>query len=125
MRSAVERAGPEFDARLTALATAYVRFATERAALLELMYAGKHRAGAGDVLRAAAERAFATPIALIEAGQAGGAVVAGDTKRVAMVAWAAQHGVAAMANGGLLGDARLDEVVADAVERLVLGLRPR
>src|SRR3954469_19753524 len=35
-----------FDARLRAFVRAYVRFATEHAALLELMFAGKHRPGA-------------------------------------------------------------------------------
>src|SRR5215207_7310258 len=47
-----------FHEGLRALARTYVRFATEHAALLELMYAGKHRPGA-DALREAADRAFA------------------------------------------------------------------
>src|SRR5918911_3448969 len=33
----------DFTARLAALARAYVRFATEHGALLDLMFAGKHR----------------------------------------------------------------------------------
>src|SRR3954471_6844004 len=44
---AVDGAGERFDGRLAALARAYVRFAGEHAALLELMFAGKHRPGAG------------------------------------------------------------------------------
>ena len=40
------RRRPAFDARLPAFAHAYVRFATRHAALLELMFAGKHRPGA-------------------------------------------------------------------------------
>ena len=51
--------------------------------------------------------------------------MAGDPERVGMVAFAAAHGLAALANNGMLGDADLDEVVDEAVERLVLGLRPR
>ena len=43
LRSALAAAGPSFDARLLAFGRAYVRFATEHAALLELMFAGKHR----------------------------------------------------------------------------------
>ena len=42
-----------------------------------------------------------------------------------MVAFAAAHGIAALANNQMLGDFDLDQVVADAVERLALGLRPR
>ena len=124
MQDALAGAGGEFRPRLAALARAYVRFATEHAALLELMYAGKHRPGA-DAVRAAAERAFAAPLALIAEGQERGEVIGGDRERVAAVAWATFHGLAAMANGGLLGDAALDELVEDAVERLVDGLRPR
>ena len=30
-----------------------------------------------------------------------------------------------MVNGGMLDEAQLDETVAEAVERLILGLRPR
>src|SRR6478735_5804721 len=43
---AMSRAGSGFRARLAAFAKAYVRFATRNGPLLELMFAGKHRAGA-------------------------------------------------------------------------------
>jgi AcrR family transcriptional regulator len=113
-----------FDARLLAFARAYVRFATEHAALLELMFAGKHRPGAADSLREAADRAFEVPLALITEGQVRGEVVPGDPEGVGMVAFAAAHGIAALANNQMLpGD--LDAVVEAAIERLVLGLRPR
>jgi AcrR family transcriptional regulator len=122
MRAAIGGAGPDFRARLTALARTYVRFATEHAALLELMYAGKHRSG---VLQETADRAFAAPLALIEEAQAAGEIVAGDVLSVAAVPWACFHGLASMANGGLLGDVPVDALVDVAVERLVDGLRPR
>jgi AcrR family transcriptional regulator len=125
LRDALAAAGPAFDARLLAFARAYVRFATEHAALLELMFAGKHRPGAADSLREAADRAFEAPLALISEGQAAGEVVAGEPERVAIVAWAALQGIAAMANSQMLDHVALDDVVAVAVERLVLGLRPR
>jgi AcrR family transcriptional regulator len=124
VHEALERAGDDFAARLAAFAHAYVRFATQHAALLELMFAGKHRPGA-DRLRDAADRAFAAPLALIEEGQATGEVASGDPKRVATIAFAALQGLAAMANGGMLDAAALDDVVADATERLMVGLRPR
>jgi len=45
LQAAVDGAGGDFDARLQALAHAYVAFATRDAALLELMFAGKRRDG--------------------------------------------------------------------------------
>jgi len=124
LREAMDAAGPGFEARLLGFSRAYVRFATRHAALLELMFAAKHRPGA-EGLREAADRAFAAPLALIAEGQATGEVVPGDPGRVAMVAWAALQGLAAMINGEMLDAGALDEIVSEAAERLVLGLRPR
>src|SRR5215207_7099976 len=74
---------------------------------------------------AAFEARFAPPLGLIVEAQAAGAVVVGDPEDVGTVAVALLQGLAAMANGGMLGDAPLDEVVNDALRRLLLGLRPR
>jgi hypothetical protein len=52
-------------------------------------------------------------------------VVAGDTERVGIVALATLHGIASLANNGMLATDELDEIVDEAVDRLVLGLRPR
>ena len=125
LRAAIDHADADFTSRLSAFGHAYVRFATEHAALLELMFAVKHRPGATDVVRRAGEGAFAAPMALMAEGQATGNVVAGDRDRIATVALAALHGLAALANSGLLGERPLDETVGEAVERLLLGLRPR
>jgi AcrR family transcriptional regulator len=124
MTAALEQAGHSFAERLGALARAYVRFATEHGALLELMYAGKHRPGA-EALRETADRAFAGPLALVAEGQDAGEVVPGDCERLGLVAWSAFHGLASMANGGLLGDQPLEPLVDEAVVRLLEGLRPR
>ena len=70
LRAAMEAAGSDFHARLLAFAQTYVRFATQHAALLELMFAGKHRPGAAESLRAAADRAFEAPLALFAEGLA-------------------------------------------------------
>jgi AcrR family transcriptional regulator len=125
LRAAMAAAGSGFNARLLAFAQTYVRFATRHAALLELMFAGKYRPGAADSLREAADRAFVAPLALIGEGQAAGEVVPGDPERVAIVAWAALQGLASMINSGMLDDSALDDLVADAVDRLIVGLRPR
>jgi AcrR family transcriptional regulator len=125
LSDAMGAAGERFEERLLAFARAYVAFATQHAALLDLMFTGKHRPGAADSLRAAADHAFEAPLALITEGQAGREVVGGAPDRVATVAFAALHGLASLANAGMLDVAALDEVVADAVHRLLLGLRPR
>ena len=124
LRMAMDAAGPAFVDQLAAFARAYVRFATDHAALLELMFAVKHRPGAASSLREAADRTFAAPLELFEKAQASGAIVPGDPERVGTVALAALHGLASMANGGFLGES-LDEVVGETVERLVYGLQPR
>jgi AcrR family transcriptional regulator len=123
---AVDHAGTDFDARLRALAHAYVAYATEHPALVELMFASKHQAGAPPELAEAADRAFAPALAAVAAGQTTGAVVAGDPARVAKVAFAAMHGLVALTNNGMLdGDLPLEAFLDEAVERLVAGLRPR
>jgi AcrR family transcriptional regulator len=112
----------DFEARMLGFAREYVRFAVEHAALLDLMWAGKHRLAS---VRAASDRAFSAPIASIVEGQAAGEVVPGDLEHVATVAVATFHGLAAMVNNGMLAAADLDEIVPATVERLLLGLRPR
>ena len=124
LEEAMAAAGPSFGEQLGAFARTYVHFATYHAALLELMFTGKHREGA-ESLRAAADRAFAAPLALFATAQAEGQVVPGDPERVGTVALATLHGLASLANNGMLGDVDLDEAVGEAVDRLVLGLRPR
>jgi AcrR family transcriptional regulator len=121
LQAAVEPAAAPFDARLAAMATAYVRFATEHAALLELMFAGKHRA---ETLRAASDRTFAIPLGLIAEGHASGALEPGDPERLGKVLFAMLQGLAALANNDMLDGDRLDDLVADAVERLLRGSRP-
>lgn len=115
-----------FVPRLTAVARAYMRFATGRAALLDVMYEGKHRPGAAPALLAAGERTFAAPLAVIAEAQAAGEVVPGDPAEVSLAVWAAIHGLAGLAAADMLGpDADLDALAAATVERLVTGLRPR
>jgi AcrR family transcriptional regulator len=123
---AVAGAGPSFEARLAAGAAAYVTFATRHGALLELMFAGKHRDDDdGAALRAAADRAFAVMLELMAEGQATGALRSGDPERVGIVLFASLQGLAALVNGGMLPRERVDELTGEAVEQLLVGLRPR
>lgn len=115
-------AAPDFSSRLLGFARAYVGFAVEHAALLDLMFAGKLRS---DGVRAASERCFAAPLAMIVEAQEAGDVVPGTLEEVATVAVASLHGLAAMVRNGMLDAAALDDIVPAAVERLEWGLRPR
>ena len=120
LRAAV--ADGEFPERLLGFARTYVAFAIEHAALLDLMWAGKHRL---EAVRLASDQAFTAPLALIAEGQATGEVVAGDLEEVGTLAVATLHGLAAMVNNGMLEAAAMDAIVPATVELLLLGLRPR
>jgi hypothetical protein len=126
LAGALDDAGPDFDARLLNLARAYVGYATAHPALIELMFASKHKAGAPTELTEAGERAFAPALAAVADGQAAGVVVPGEPERVAIIAFAALQGLVALANNGMLADDEpLEDLLEEAVQRLVLGLRPR
>jgi len=120
LRGAVDGAGEDFHARLGATAAAYVRFATRDAALLELMFAGKHRERA---LREASERAFSVLLELIEQGQAEGSLEPGEPERVGLVLFATIQGIAALVTGGMVADEQLDELLADAIAQFLRGSR--
>jgi AcrR family transcriptional regulator len=119
-------AGPEgaFADRLAAFAGAYVRFATEHPALLALMFARKDRPDAPE-LKAANERAFAAPSALIARAQADGEIDGTDPDRVAMALLATIQGLASIVTSGMIGDRPADAVVTGTVHTLLRGLTPR
>ena len=122
LRGAVAGAGEDFQARLSATAAAYIRFATRDAALLELMFAGKHREPSGS-LQVAAEEAFAVLFELIEQGQAEGALEPGEPERVGLVLFATIQGIAALVTGGMIDAGSLDALVADAIAHFLRGSR--
>jgi AcrR family transcriptional regulator len=122
LRRAVDAAGEGFEPRLRASAAAYVRFATRDPALLELMFAGKHREHA-DALAAAAERAFAVLLDVILQGQAEGVLEQGDPERVGLVLFATMQGIAALVTGGMVDEGQLDGLVDDAITHFVRGSR--
>jgi AcrR family transcriptional regulator len=122
LERAAAGAGEEFGPRLQAIATAYVHFATRDAALLELMFAGKHRDQSGP-LQEAAERAFSAMLSVIEQGQAEGVLEPGEPERVGMVLFATIQGIAALLSAGLVAPEQLDELVADAIGYFLRGSR--
>ena len=122
LRGAAERAGEDYEARLRATNLAYVRFAINDAALLELMFAGKHREQAG-ALHEAADRAFLVILQLIEEGQAGDALEPGDPERIGLLLFATMQGIAALVTAGMVAPEQVDSLVADAIGRFLHGPR--
>jgi len=122
LRRAVEEAGEDFAARMHATAAAYVRFATRDAALLELMFAGKHREASGP-LHVAADRAFAVVLELIHQGQAEDLLERGEPERIGRVLFATIQGVATLATAGVVQPDQLDELVQDAIAHFLRGSR--
>jgi AcrR family transcriptional regulator len=122
LRAALDESGEDFEARLRATATAYVRFATRDAALLELMFAGKQREDSG-TLHEAADRTFSVMLELIDQGQSQGALETGEPERVGLVLLATIQGIAALVTGGIIRAEQLDELVADATAHFLRGSR--
>jgi AcrR family transcriptional regulator len=123
LRAAVEGAGEDYEARLRAAGAAYVRFAISDAALLELMFAGKHREQEPGALHEAADRAFSVILELIQQGQASGVLEPGDPVRIALLLFATMQGLAALVTAGMVEPGLLDSLLGDAVARFLHGSR--
>ncbi|MFD3943864.1 hypothetical protein [Streptomyces sp. NPDC058579] len=104
--------------RVRVTMTAYVRFATENAALLELMCSSKHRPGATCVVKAA-EAPFGRM-----GGQEQGALQGGDPERIGIVLFATLQGMASTINSDFVPADLLDSLVETAVEQFLRGARP-
>jgi AcrR family transcriptional regulator len=122
LRGAVERVGEDFETRLRAAAAAYIRFATQDTALLELMFAGKHRDAPGAVYEAS-ERAFSVLFELIEQGQSEGVLEPGQPERVGLVLFATIQGIAALVSGAMIAPEQVNELLADAIAHFLRGSR--
>lgn len=122
LRAAIDGAGDDFETRLRATAVAYIRFATADPALLELMFAVKHREQVG-ALQEAAERAFSVMLEVILQGQAEGRLEPGDPERVGLVLFATIQGIAALLTGGMVAPEQLDELLDDSIAHFLRGSR--
>ncbi|GAA1488802.1 TetR/AcrR family transcriptional regulator [Brachybacterium sacelli] len=124
LRKAVAAApADDFPARLDAAVAAYLHFATQDAALLELMFSGKHRPGAEEV-RAASEAGFGLMEGMIREGQESGHLEQGSSEQVGMVLFATMQGIATLVNGDMIGRSQMDALVERAVAQFLRGTRP-
>jgi hypothetical protein len=87
------------------------------------MFARKEKTDSPE-LRAANERAFAAPRALIADAHARGDIADQDHDRVAMAVLATLQGLASVITGGMIADRQPGTVVAGTIHTLVNGLRP-
>lgn len=116
--------GPDFDAKLRAVAKAYVDFAVTDAALLDVMYAGKHAVDVSDELLAAGMKLGASTLALIAEGQAIGRVRREDPARIGLVLFSAIHGFANLRASGMLPTEQADEALDGVVDDLARAIAP-
>ncbi len=119
-RAALDTVGTEFEPRLRAIATAYTRFATEDAALLELMFSRKYTSG-HDVVQIAAYNSFDVLIPLILQGQAEGLLQPGEPERVGLLIFATIQGVASLLTSGMIGADQLEGLLSDAITSFLIG----
>jgi AcrR family transcriptional regulator len=122
VRAAIDTAGDDYEARLRATATAWIRFATQDAALLELMYVvkrGQHSAALDDAFG----RLFTTFDDLIRQGQQAGELQPGDPDRVRLLLFAAVQGIAALVTSGSVDAGQTDGLIADTVALFAHGPR--
>lgn len=123
LEAALAGAEPDFPARLRATVTAYIRFAVDDAALLELMFTTKHRPGATDVM-AAAVPLFTLLQALITHAQSAGHLAPGDPDRIGIVLFATMQGIATLMNGSWVDAALLPDLTETAVTQFLRGAAP-
>ena len=112
--TAIDGAGEDYEARLRAAAAAYVRFATQDAALVELMFAAKS-GGRSAELHDASARVFTAVGDLIAQGQRAGTLPPGDPERLRLLLIATLQGIAALVTSGRAPASQTDALVTNAV----------
>jgi AcrR family transcriptional regulator len=114
LRAAIEDAGEDYEAQLRAAATAYIRFATRDAALLDLMFTAK-RGEQSAALQDAFGRLYAAVDGMVRRAQQAGKLHRGDPDRLRLLLFATMQGIAALVTSGAVGTGQIDGVIADAV----------
>ncbi|KAF3466209.1 TetR/AcrR family transcriptional regulator [Streptomyces sp. Tu 3180] len=113
-------------ARLTALARAYLGFATDNAELLELMYARKHDPESAGRMADGVERTVGLIGRVVAEAQGRGEIVEGDPAHLTVVLGAVLHGLAVFTAGDKSAAyASQHGGVEELVHLLLHGLKPR
>jgi AcrR family transcriptional regulator len=112
--AAIDQAGEDYQAGLRAVATAYVRFAIQDAALLQLMFTTKNGNEPGALPEASA-RLFAAVGDLVGRGQRAGVLAPGDPDRLLLLLVATLQGIASLVISERVAPGQADTIIADAV----------
>jgi AcrR family transcriptional regulator len=126
--AAAETPGLDLEARMTALARAYLGFAVDNPELLELMFARKHapeHSDSSDRLSAAVDQSLGSITAMITDAQERGEIVQADPERITTIAAASLHGLAALIASCALDAEEAMGGLDEHVHLLLNGLRPR
>jgi AcrR family transcriptional regulator len=124
--AAIKDAGPDIPRQLRDVATIWVRFATEDAALMELMFTAKNAAPPGSPSAGppgASMQLFTVFGDLIRRGQEAGQLPPGDPERLRLLMIATVQGIATLVGSGQAGSGRADALIADAVALFTGGSR--
>jgi len=116
---------------LNTIAIAYIHFAVDEPALMREMFSGltidrlEH-----DSLHQASKTSFSMLIQIIQQEQASGRCVPDNAERLALVLWSLLHGLAMLIIENQLPMVTTqpngtDQFIAESVDRLIVGLRPR
>lgn len=122
--TAQEGAGQFFAERLDATARAYVDFALDNAALLELMFSAKHSPEASVALGAAARRWAEQFLELVSDGQRRGEVREGPLESVTLTVFAPLHGYVDLSASGVLSPELAEHGLGDVIASILRHCRP-
>jgi AcrR family transcriptional regulator len=111
--AAIEKAAEDFAARLRAAATAYVRFALDNAALLELMTTGG-RTDRPETAAKVYQRPYLILKELIRHGHESGELRPGEPERLLLIIMATFQGVAGLVSSMNMPLGQAEALVADA-----------
>ncbi|GGU39898.1 TetR/AcrR family transcriptional regulator [Lentzea flava] len=120
-----EGAGVAFANRLDAAARAYVGFAVDNAALLDLMFSVKHSPEASQALGATVHRWSDQLLELIGDGQRRGEVREGPLERIALPVFAALHGYTGLTVSGMLPPEAAEYGLDDLIASILRGCAPQ
>ncbi|MEV5714727.1 TetR/AcrR family transcriptional regulator [Amycolatopsis mediterranei] len=113
-RSVLDRGEHDSEARLHAVASAYLEFAVRDAALLELMFTARKTEPSPGLLEAS-DRLFGTTREIIEAAQRDNTLPQGDPERLQMLFIATLQGIATFAISGRIAEETAKDLVRDVV----------
>jgi AcrR family transcriptional regulator len=121
LAAAASPADRDLSVALKDVATAYIRFATDNVALVDLMSGARYLNDSSAELAGAQEATFAPLRDLVEAAQASGDIAGGDVRQICTLILAMLHGLATMSNNRMI-DALDGTLIDDVVRTLLNGL---